>query len=60
MRFYPGKELGDDPSNWWGPNIQCIIDMLKSVGFKKVTVFIRYIAKYPNAEDHRVIIKAIK
>lgn len=23
-RFYPGDELNDDPSNWWGPNAECV------------------------------------
>lgn len=35
MAFYPG-ELNGDPSNWWGPNPQCVIDMLKTVGFSRV------------------------
>lgn len=36
MRFYPGKELNNDPSNWWGPNPQAVMAMLECVGFKKV------------------------
>jgi tRNA (mo5U34)-methyltransferase len=36
MVFYPGKEQGEDPTNWWGPNPQCVIDMLKTVGFSRV------------------------
>ena len=24
MVFYPGTELNNDPSNWWGPNRQCV------------------------------------
>src|SRR5579863_5870934 len=36
MVFYPGSELADDPSNWWGPNLQCVTEMLKTVGFSQV------------------------
>lgn len=24
MAFYPGSELGNDPSNWCGPNLSCV------------------------------------
>jgi tRNA (mo5U34)-methyltransferase len=36
MVFYPGAEQGNDPSNWWGPNVQCVVDMLKTVGFSRI------------------------
>ena len=36
MVFYPGDEAGGDPSNWWGPNVQCMIDMLKTAGFSRI------------------------
>lgn len=55
MRFYPGQELNNDPTNWWGPNIPCLLAMIKSVGFKKVAVFKKY---YEN--NNRVILKACK
>jgi tRNA (mo5U34)-methyltransferase len=35
--FYPGRELNDDPTNWWGPNHQAVHAMLESVGFDTVT-----------------------
>ncbi|MDP3974834.1 MAG: DUF1698 domain-containing protein [Candidatus Jorgensenbacteria bacterium] len=57
MRFYPGRELGNDPTNWWGPNIQCLKDMLRTVGFKRVSVFRTYL----NTSDKgRVIMKAYR
>ena len=34
MKFYPNKELNNDPTNWWGPNNTCVIQMLQSLGFK--------------------------
>jgi tRNA (mo5U34)-methyltransferase len=36
MVFYPGIEAAGDPSNWWGPNVQCVVDMLKTAGFSRV------------------------
>ncbi len=36
--FYPGAELSDDDSNWWGPNIPAVEAMLKTVGFSRVEV----------------------
>jgi tRNA (mo5U34)-methyltransferase len=36
MMFYPGAELGGDPTNWWGPNPSCIIEMLRTCGFEHV------------------------
>ncbi len=34
--FYPGRELENDPTNWWGPNPACVHKMLEAVGFTKV------------------------
>jgi tRNA (mo5U34)-methyltransferase len=39
MIFYPGKELGNDPSNWWGPNRLCVEAMLRDQGFSRVEFF---------------------
>lgn len=36
--FYPSHELGLDPTNWWGPNPEAVIGMLRSVGFSRVEV----------------------
>jgi tRNA (mo5U34)-methyltransferase len=36
MRFYPGSELSNDPTNWWSPNRACVEAMLRDVGFKKI------------------------
>jgi tRNA (mo5U34)-methyltransferase len=37
MRFYPGSELNNDKTNWWGPNVACVSSMLHDVGFTEVT-----------------------
>ena len=36
MAFYPGRELNNDPTNWWAPNIPAVHGMLNSVGFHRV------------------------
>lgn len=33
MQFYPQNELDSDYSNWWGPNVACLGDMLESTNF---------------------------
>lgn len=38
MMFYPGTELGRDPTNWWGPNVACVREMLKMFGFKRIEI----------------------
>ena len=42
MVFYPGATLNNDPSNFWGPNLLCLTEMLKEVGFAKFTIFPPY------------------
>lgn len=34
MLFYPGMELNDEPTNWWGPNIRCVDAMMEHLGFR--------------------------
>lgn len=38
MAFYPGRELNDDPTNWWAPNLPGLRAMLHTVGFTRVDV----------------------
>jgi len=38
MAFYPGRELNNDPTNWWGPNVPAVRGMLESLGFNQVSV----------------------
>jgi tRNA (mo5U34)-methyltransferase len=33
MVFYPGATLGGDSTNWWGPNPQCLYELLSELGF---------------------------
>lgn len=34
--FYPGTELADDHTNWWGPNPAAVEGMLRAAGFDDV------------------------
>ena len=36
MAFYPRDELNGDGSNWWGPNRECMFELLASQGFAAV------------------------
>lgn len=36
VAFYPGRELNEDPTNWWGPNVAAVHGMLRTVGFRHV------------------------
>lgn len=36
MVFFPGRELANDPTNWWGPNEHCMKALLLGHGFKEV------------------------
>ncbi|MGO9683193.1 MAG: class I SAM-dependent methyltransferase [Beijerinckiaceae bacterium] len=38
MAFYPGRELNNDPTNWWGPNEHCMRALLGGHGFKEIEV----------------------
>jgi len=41
MEFYEFDELGGQYDNWWGPNAECLIRMLRSAGFARVEVLRR-------------------
>ncbi|MDR3494370.1 MAG: DUF1698 domain-containing protein [Ancalomicrobiaceae bacterium] len=34
-RYYVGKELNGDPTNFWGPNTLCVEGMLRDMGFSR-------------------------
>jgi tRNA (mo5U34)-methyltransferase len=36
--FYPGRELNDDPTNWWGPNPPAVMGMLRHAGFSRAEI----------------------
>jgi tRNA (mo5U34)-methyltransferase len=45
MAMYPGRELNNDPTNWWGPNPAAICGMLESLEFQDV----KTVTRLPNA-----------
>jgi tRNA (mo5U34)-methyltransferase len=38
MAFYPGHDLGFDPTNWCGPNPEAVVGMLHAAGFDDVRI----------------------
>lgn len=50
MEFYEMDELGGQYDNWWGPNVECLVQMARTAGFVRVEVLRR--------QDTRVVIKA--
>jgi tRNA (mo5U34)-methyltransferase len=44
MVFYPGSDLNNDATNWWGPNPQCVTAMLRTVGFSQVAYSVHPLA----------------
>jgi len=36
MVFFPGRELANDPTNWWGPNEHCMKELLLGHGFNEI------------------------
>ena len=39
MEFYPENQLADNPTNWWGPSLVCLGQMLRAAGFGDVTIW---------------------
>jgi tRNA (mo5U34)-methyltransferase len=54
--FYEKDELDNDPSNWWGPNISCLVSLLKAAGFAKIEV--AHVDIPPRSWKGRAIVKA--
>lgn len=38
MAFYPGSELNNDSTNWWGPNEHCVTALLRGHGFDEIEI----------------------
>lgn len=36
MEFYPDGQLGNNPTNWWAPTLQCLGHMVRAAGFTDV------------------------
>ena len=35
MRYHLGSELSQDPTNYWAPNLPCLTNMLRELGFSR-------------------------
>jgi len=59
--FYPGTELQDDASNWWGPNLAAAKGMLQAVGFARVEVVSvsPWVTRVARAAKHRAEGKSV-
>lgn len=55
MLFYPDRELGGDPTNWWSPNRAAMEAILRAVGFQKILY-----TPNPLAASNRGIFHAFK
>jgi tRNA (mo5U34)-methyltransferase len=36
MEFYPGKQYGNNETNWWVPTLYCLMNMTHAAGFQKI------------------------
>ena len=41
MRFFEGRELMGDPTNWWAPNRRCLEALLRASGFSPCELLAR-------------------
>ncbi|MCI0598384.1 MAG: DUF1698 domain-containing protein [Beijerinckiaceae bacterium] len=51
MRFYLGKELNNDPTNFWAPNVRCLRGLLNGLGFGRIDI-VRNRFSQPNISRH--------
>jgi tRNA (mo5U34)-methyltransferase len=35
MEFYPGRQYGENATNWWVPTLHCLIHMIAAAGFSQ-------------------------
>jgi tRNA (mo5U34)-methyltransferase len=47
--FFPGRELNNDPTNWWAPNAKAIGGICTAAGFREVSV----LSTGPKPQRHR-------
>lgn len=52
MEFYEFDELGGQYDNWWAPNLECMVQMVRSAGFARVELLFR--------SDTRAAVKAYR
>lgn len=52
--FFEFSELNNDPTNWWAPNIPCLIQTVRSAGFTQAELVGQY------ADGFRAVVRAEK
>lgn len=52
-RFYEHDELAGDPTNWWVPNVPCLLQTVRAAGFPRAELVTCY-------HDRRGIVRAYK
>lgn len=52
MEFYELDELGGQYDNWWGPNTECLLKMVRAAGFARAEVICR--------QASRTVVKAFR
>jgi hypothetical protein len=52
MEFIEVDELGGQYDNWWGPNLQCLVRMIRAAGFVRTEVL--------RHESARAVVKAYR
>jgi tRNA (mo5U34)-methyltransferase len=57
-RFYPGSELCQDATNWWGPNTLAVLSWLKHVGMLEPAVYSKTAPVASLAESCRLVVHA--
>ncbi len=50
MEFYPGKEYGNNETNWWCPTLSCLKSMVAASGFNQVEAW--KLQQKPSALPH--------
>lgn len=60
MAFYPGRELNDDVTNWWGPNPSAVVAMLRSVGFRRTETVFLHMDPRTSGRAGRMVVHAWK
>jgi tRNA (mo5U34)-methyltransferase len=55
MAFYPGAQLNEDVTNWWGPNPAAVVSMLQTAGFTRTQIQARY---RPRITRNRLVVHA--
>ena len=60
MALYPGHDLGFDPTNWWGPNPEAVVAMVRDVGFADARVVSRDSTPYRAARMGRRALRELR